>query len=91
MPALILIGYWKSFDFWVVSFVALSGGLLGILFMIPMRRVFVVDNEDLPYPEGVACAAVLGSRRQRTCRPSCCDQLDCRRRAWIAVQDRERA
>ena len=59
MPALILIGYWKSFDFWVVSLVALSGGLLGILFMIPMRRVFVVDNEDLPYPEGVACAAVL--------------------------------
>lgn len=59
MPALILIGYWESFDFWVVSLVALSGGLLGILFMIPMRRVFVVDNDDLPYPEGVACAAVL--------------------------------
>jgi putative OPT family oligopeptide transporter len=59
MPALILIGHWQEFDFWVVSFVALSGGLLGILFMIPMRRVFVVDNEELPYPEGVACAAVL--------------------------------
>ncbi|NND97987.1 MAG: oligopeptide transporter, OPT family [Pirellulaceae bacterium] len=59
MPALILIGYWKEFDYWVVSFVALSGGLLGILFMIPMRRVFVVDNDELPYPEGVACAAVL--------------------------------
>jgi putative OPT family oligopeptide transporter len=59
MPALILIGHWQSFDYWVVSFVALSGGLLGILFMIPMRPVFVVDNEDLPYPEGVACAAVL--------------------------------
>ncbi len=59
MPALILIGHWQSFDFWIVSLVALSGGLLGILFMIPMRRVFVVDNDDLPYPEGVACAAVL--------------------------------
>jgi putative OPT family oligopeptide transporter len=59
MPALILIGHWQSFDFWVVSLVALSGGLLGILFMIPMRRVFVVDNDDLPFPEGVACAAVL--------------------------------
>lgn len=59
MPALLMIGHWQEFDFWVVSFVALSGGLLGILFMIPMRRVFVVDNEDLPYPEGVACAAVL--------------------------------
>ena len=59
MPALMLIGYWQEFDFWVVSMVALTGGLLGILFMIPMRRVFVVDNEDLAYPEGVACAAVL--------------------------------
>lgn len=59
MPALILIGYWEEFNYWVVSLVALSGGLLGILFMIPMRRVFVVDNKDLIYPEGVACAAVL--------------------------------
>ena len=59
MPAMILIGHWESFDFWTVSMVALTGGLLGILFMIPMRRVFVVDNADLPYPEGVACAAVL--------------------------------
>ncbi len=59
MPALILIGFWQSFDYWVVSLVALSGGLLGILFMIPMRTVFVVDNQDLAYPEGVACASVL--------------------------------
>lgn len=59
MPAMILIGHWQSFDFWTVSLVALTGGLLGILFMIPMRRVFVVDNEELPFPEGVACAAVL--------------------------------
>ncbi|MEO1614616.1 MAG: oligopeptide transporter, OPT family [Planctomycetota bacterium] len=59
MPAMILIGHWESFDFWTVSIVALTGGLLGILFMIPMRRVFVVDNDDLPFPEGVACAAVL--------------------------------
>ncbi len=59
MPALILIGYWQSFNYWVVTMVALSGGLLGILFMIPMRKVFVVDNDELPYPEGVACAAVL--------------------------------
>ncbi len=64
MPAMILIGHWQSFDFWTVSLVALSGGLLGILFMIPMRRVFVVDNDDLPYPEGVACAAVLEAGEQ---------------------------
>ncbi|MEZ6135156.1 MAG: oligopeptide transporter, OPT family [Pirellulaceae bacterium] len=59
MPAMILIGYWTEFHFWTVSMIALTGGLLGILFMIPMRRVFVVDNKDLAYPEGVACAAVL--------------------------------
>ncbi len=59
MPALILIGFWKEFDFWSVSIIALTGGLLGILFMIPMRRVFVVDNPELAYPEGIACAAVL--------------------------------
>ncbi len=59
MPALILIGYWKTFDFWTTTLVALSGGLLGILFMIPMRRVFVVGSPELKYPEGVACAEVL--------------------------------
>ncbi|QDV24985.1 OPT family oligopeptide transporter [Aureliella helgolandensis] len=59
MPAMIMIGYWQTFDFWTVSLVALTGGLLGILFMIPMRKVFVIDNPDLTYPEGVACAAVL--------------------------------
>lgn len=61
MPAMILIGYWEEFDFWAVSLIALTGGLLGILFMIPMRRVFVVDNDELAYPEGVACAAVLAA------------------------------
>lgn len=59
MPALIMIGFWEDFDFWTVTAVAFTGGLLGILFMIPMRRVFVVDNDELPYPEGIACAAVL--------------------------------
>jgi putative OPT family oligopeptide transporter len=59
MPALILIGYWDTFDFWSVTIIALSGGLLGILFMIPMRKVFVLNNTELAYPEGVACAAVL--------------------------------
>jgi putative OPT family oligopeptide transporter len=59
MPAMILIGYWESFDFWTITIVAFTGGLLGILFMIPMRKVFVVDNDELKYPEGIACAAVL--------------------------------
>ncbi|MCA9190749.1 MAG: oligopeptide transporter, OPT family [Planctomycetales bacterium] len=59
MPALITIGYWTEFHFATVTLIAFTGGLLGILFMIPMRRVFVLNNKELTYPEGVACAAVL--------------------------------
>ena len=59
MPALVLIGFWTEFHTWTVAAIAFTGGLLGILFMIPMRRVFVTDNPELPYPEGIACAAVL--------------------------------
>jgi putative OPT family oligopeptide transporter len=59
IPALVLVGVWQDFDFVITTLVAFTGGLLGILFMIPMRRVFVVNNSELPYPEGVACATVL--------------------------------
>ena len=60
MPALILIGVWKEFDMFLTTVIAFTGGLLGILFMIPMRQVFIVKNEDnLQYPEGLACASVL--------------------------------
>ena len=60
MPAIILIGVWESFDWLTTTLIAFAGGLLGILFMIPMRRIFVSGNDlKLKYPEGVACAAVL--------------------------------
>ncbi|MBE77347.1 MAG: oligopeptide transporter, OPT family [Candidatus Marinimicrobia bacterium] len=60
MPALILIGVWQEFDMILTTVIAFTGGLLGILFMIPMRQVFIVRNEDnLQYPEGLACASVL--------------------------------
>ena len=60
MPALILIGVWQEFDMFLTTVIAFTGGLLGILFMIPMRQVFIVKNEDnLQYPEGLACASVL--------------------------------
>ncbi len=65
MPALVMIGYWQSFEYATVTLVALTGGLLGVLFMIPMRRVFIVNNPDLPYPEGIACAAVLRAGQDR--------------------------
>lgn len=59
MPALIVMGTWTEFDFWTVTGVAFTGGLLGILLMIPMRKVFITESSELPYPEGIACAAVL--------------------------------
>lgn len=59
MPALLLTGVWEHFDFWTTTLIALAGGLLGILMMIPMRRVFVIDSPELKFPEGVACAEVL--------------------------------
>lgn len=60
VPAIVLIGYWQAFDFWTTSAIAFAGGLLGILFMIPMRKVFISDEaSELKFPEGVACAAVL--------------------------------
>lgn len=59
MPALLLTGVWETFDFWTTTLIALTGGLLGILMMIPMRKVFVIDSQDLKFPEGVACAEVL--------------------------------
>ena len=67
MPALILIGVWQSFDMYLTTVIAFTGGLLGILFMIPMRQVFIVKNEDnLQYPEGLACASVLEAGQNST-------------------------
>ena len=62
MPALVLVGAWQRFDPLLTTLVALAGGLLGVVLMIPMRRVFVARAAaDLPFPEGVACAAILRS------------------------------
>jgi len=60
MPALLLIGAWQEFDLLLTTLIAFTGGLLGVLLMIPMRRVFVVNpNAELKFPEGLACASVL--------------------------------
>jgi putative OPT family oligopeptide transporter len=65
MPALVLIGVWQRFDVIMTTLIAFTGGLLGVLLMIPMRRVFVVPkNPTLKFPEGVACAAVLRAGQQ---------------------------
>ena len=46
MPALIIIGVWNEFDMVLTTVIAFTGGLLGILFMIPMRKVFIVSNVE---------------------------------------------
>ena len=58
LPGLIIVGWWTGFPFWQSFLICLSGGVLGVLFTIPLRRA-LVTNSDLPYPEGVAAAEVL--------------------------------
>ncbi|WP_392563716.1 oligopeptide transporter, OPT family [Orbus wheelerorum] len=58
LPGLLMIGYWQSFPFWLTLAVCASGGMLGVLFSIPLRQVMVVRS-SLPYPEGVAAAEIL--------------------------------
>jgi len=58
LPGLVIVGWWTEFPFWQSFLICLSGGVLGVLFTIPLRRA-LVTNSDLPYPEGVAAAEVL--------------------------------
>ncbi|MBI1328605.1 MAG: oligopeptide transporter, OPT family [Alphaproteobacteria bacterium] len=58
LPGLVIVGWWTGFDFWTSFLVCASGGIIGVLFTIPLRRAMVVHT-DLPYPEGVAAAEVL--------------------------------
>ncbi len=58
LPGLIMVGWWTGFPFWVSFGVCATGGILGVMYTIPLRRALVTDS-DLPYPEGVACAEVL--------------------------------
>ena len=58
LPGLVMIGWWTGFPY-VYSFaICALGGVLGVMYSIPLRRA-LVTNSDLPYPEGVACAEVL--------------------------------
>jgi putative OPT family oligopeptide transporter len=58
LPGLIMVGWWANFPFWESFGVCATGGILGIMFSIPLRRAMVVGS-NLPYPEGVAAAEVL--------------------------------
>lgn len=58
LPGLVLIGWWTGFHYWTSFAICALGGILGVMYSIPLRRA-LVTNSDLPYPEGVACAEVL--------------------------------
>lgn len=58
LPGLLMLGYWQNFPFWQTTLICVAGGILGVIFTIPLRHVLVVGS-DLPYPEGVAAAEIL--------------------------------
>ncbi|WP_454765027.1 OPT family oligopeptide transporter [Cupriavidus campinensis] len=67
LPGLVMLGHWQGFPFWQTLAICAAGGMLGVIFSIPLRHAMVVQS-DLPYPEGVAAAEILrvGSASQDT-------------------------
>jgi putative OPT family oligopeptide transporter len=58
LPALILLHHWTRFDYWWTLAIVGLGGLLGVLFSVPLRRTLIIEQK-LQFPEGVAAAEVL--------------------------------
>ena len=58
LPGLLMAGYWNGFPFWQTTLLCVSGGILGVIFTVPLRYAMVVKS-SLPYPEGVAAAEIL--------------------------------
>ena len=59
IPAIVLTGAWTEFKFFPTLLVGILGGMLGILFMIPLRRALIIEEKELIYPCGVACSEIL--------------------------------
>jgi putative OPT family oligopeptide transporter len=58
LPGLVIVGWWSGFPYWTSAFTIALGGILGVMYSVPLRRALVTGS-DLPYPEGVAAAEVL--------------------------------
>ena len=58
LPGLVMIGWWTGFPYWLSVAVIAVGGILGVMYSVPLRRALVTGSK-LPYPEGVAAAEVL--------------------------------
>lgn len=64
IPALVIIGFWQGFSYWENVAIALTGGVLGVLFSVPLRK-FLVHDPGLRFPEGRAIAEVLKSNSEQ--------------------------
>ncbi len=58
LPAFVIVGWWSAIPYWTTMLVCATGGVLGVMLSVPMRRALVIDS-DLPYPEGIAGAEIL--------------------------------
>jgi putative OPT family oligopeptide transporter len=58
LPGLVMIGWWQGFPYLTTAAITATGGILGVMFSVPLRRALVIDT-PLPYPEGRAAAEVL--------------------------------
>lgn len=59
LPGLVMIGWWSGFPYVLTAAITMTGGILGVMFSVPLRRALIVDSPELPYPEGRAAAEVL--------------------------------
>jgi putative OPT family oligopeptide transporter len=64
LPALVILNFWNDFNYLWVTLIAGLGGILGVLFTIPLRRALIVEGE-LKFPEGIATAEVLKSGERK--------------------------
>ncbi len=60
IPALVVIGAWENIHYLETTIIALIGGILGVLWMVMLRRALIIKT-DLPFPEGIAVAAVINT------------------------------
>lgn len=58
LPGLVMVGWWTGFPYWESLAICIIGGILGVMYSVPLRRALVAQS-SLPYPEGVAAAEVL--------------------------------
>ncbi len=64
LPALLIAGVWKEFDFFTTTIVCAGGGLLGIVLMQPLRRSYIVEDSGLAYPESIALSEIIKASDQ---------------------------